>query len=479
MQQVLIECDHAVQKFDADAVHDLRVAIRRCRSMADGLGAIDPNPEWKAMKKGAKALFSALGDLRDVQVMEEWIEQLGWKQEPAGTVLLDYLAGRESDLKHHAAVALEAFDGKQWRRWMRTLPARAHRFRPGGLLFRHLTLERWAEALNLHRQAMRNRSGPALHRVRIGLKRLRYIVENFLPEQHAAWGSDLKALQDALGEVHDLDVLWATAMKIHAFPDPESRARWHARIREEREQRVNQYRRKMTGPGSLWQVWRASLPEGKELEVANLSRVRTWAQTLDPDFSHAQHVTRLALDLYDGLARLGLAPALEDQQSRQVLRAAALMHEIGRAEGNKSHHKRSYKFIRNFESHPGWGTDHRELVAFVARYHRGALPQPRQKSYLRIPAERRKTALRLAAILRLANSFDAHRDRRIGRLKVQRQDHSLLILAQGYSPTAPLAEEIAAGRHLFEMLYRQPVLVRPLVGNRVPLQRVARLAKTA
>ena len=44
------------------------------------------------------------------------------------------------------------------------------------------------------------------HRLRIAIKRFRYIVENFLPLQHAAWSDDLKQVQDLLGEVHDLDV---------------------------------------------------------------------------------------------------------------------------------------------------------------------------------------------------------------------------------------------------------------------------------
>src|SRR5215475_923707 len=76
MESVLEECDHVSAGFSADPVHDLRVALRRCRSMADGLMAIDPDPEWKAMKKAGKQLFQRLGALRDVQVMLEWIEKL-------------------------------------------------------------------------------------------------------------------------------------------------------------------------------------------------------------------------------------------------------------------------------------------------------------------------------------------------------------------------------------------------------------------
>ena len=76
MERVLEECGRAAAGFEADPVHDLRVAIRRCRSLADGLMAMDPDPSWKEMKKAGRKLFRALGELRDMQVMQEWIDKL-------------------------------------------------------------------------------------------------------------------------------------------------------------------------------------------------------------------------------------------------------------------------------------------------------------------------------------------------------------------------------------------------------------------
>ena len=58
------------------------------------------------------------------------------------------------------------------------------RVRPGSLVFKHLALERWTAARELHTRALRNRSQVGFHTLRIGIKRFRYIVENFLPEQH-------------------------------------------------------------------------------------------------------------------------------------------------------------------------------------------------------------------------------------------------------------------------------------------------------
>src|SRR5260370_10194900 len=76
MLRVLEECGRVTSDFGPDPVHDLRVSLRRCRSLADGLMALDPDPDWKAMKKAGKRLFQRLGDLRDIHVMQEWVEKL-------------------------------------------------------------------------------------------------------------------------------------------------------------------------------------------------------------------------------------------------------------------------------------------------------------------------------------------------------------------------------------------------------------------
>ena len=468
MERVLVECDHASGELAADPVHDLRVALRRCRSMADGLRVMDPNPAWKEMKKAGRQLFRQLGELRDAQVMEEWVGRLGNADDPVATALLQFLSGREAQLKEQAALALQEFDRKQWKRWITSLPRRAARIRPGSALFKHLALERWTEAYELHRGALRNRSQIAFHRLRIGLKRFRYIVENFLPEQHAAWSGDLKELQDWLGEVHDLDVLWATALQVNAFPDPESRSNWHSRIIEERTRRIEKYRGKMLGKASLWQLWRAQLPVGKQIESAALSRLKRWASFLDPDFKHSIHVARLALQLYDGLPNNQPAdPAHGDQ--RAILQAAALLHDVGRSEDEKGRHKATYKLIRRLAPPLGWSAEQMRWVGIVARYHRGALPGAGQETLAGLSAIQRQSFLRLAGILRVASAFDSEKSGRIQRLEVRAQNGVIEIAAQGYSPRDRMAEEIAAARHLLETVYRRPVMVKPL---RVPRPRL-------
>jgi len=497
MERVLVECDSAAAGFDADPVHDLRVALRRCRSLADGLIAIDPDPSWKDMKKAGKKLFQALGELRDMQVMQEWIEKLSSARDvaspsagdlssvdPVAIKLLDHLHAREAECKQHAFKDLNQFDRKQWRQWSRTLPQRASRVRPGSVVYLHLALEKWTAAYELHKHALRTRSQVSWHELRIGIKRFRYTVENFLPRQHALWGDDLKELQDLLGEVHDLDVLWATAIApgLNAFPDVESRKRWREMLNAARTRRIARYREKMVGKHSLWHVWRSELPSGPQLRTAAMSRLRTWAGYLDPDFAHSQRVTQLALLLYDGLKDAGLlkhesSPNLvqDDQQTdpRTILQAAALMHDVGKAKSTQNHQKISYRMIRGLARPLGWSARELELTAVVARYHRGALPHPRGKTMQMLELADRPIAMELAGVLRLANALDTRHGLPVGEneiapkpelsLKVSLQDRFVLVRTSGYSALDSSAESVAAARHLLETVLRRPVIVRALL----------------
>jgi CHAD domain-containing protein len=498
MSRVLEECEHVAADFSPDPVHDLRVALRRCRSLADGLHALDPDPNWKAMRKAGRRLFQRLGALRDIQIMMEWIEKLEPVQscverapspavlaseqnlesipdfdrqaggDPAAQALLLILAAREEQQKLEAHAALEEFDRKQWRQWTRILPARAAGIRLGSALFKHLALERWAEARELHNRALRNRSQTAFHSLRIGIKRFRYIVENFLPAEHKAWSNDLKEMQDLLGEVHDLDILWATAVSCHVFPNEDSRQRWREKILSERTRRIERYRKKMIGNDSLWQVWRAGLPQGKQIQVLATRRMKLWANGLDPDFAHSERVAGLALQLYDGLLASGWQPSADAISARSSLLAAALLHDVGKSKGDKGHHKTSFEMIRAHGNPLGWKAGDLQRAAAVARFHRGPLPTRKHRALRDLLPDEQKVTIQLTAILRLANAFDAAHDGHIRRVQIESQikttrgNEAVIVAAEGYSPLSASAQTIAAGRHLLETVLHRPVVVKPM-----------------
>jgi CHAD domain-containing protein/HD superfamily phosphodiesterase len=535
MGRVLQECEHVSTDFSAEPVHDLRVALRRCRSMADGMMAMDPDKEWKAMKKAGKRLFQRLGTLRDVQIMMEWIEKLEVvtkresaddlparspehledladshsstesaeidQHDPVARALLDILKARESEQKREARAALDEFDRKQWRQWSQSLPIRAARIRPGSAVFKHLALERWAAARELHTRAIRNRSQIAFHTLRIGIKRFRYIVENFLPEEHKAWSNDLKHMQDLLGEVHDLDVLWGTALSCHVFPNEASRQSWHARIAEERTKRIEEYRKRMVGQDSLWNVWRAGLPQGKQIQEIATRRMKLWAKVLDPDSAHSERVARLALELYDGLTAAGLMGSLNGDgqngaagDARACLYIAALLHDVGKANGNKGHHKESLELIKTHGTPLGWKAQNMARAAVVARFHCGALPTRSHRALRDLLPDEQKVTIQLAAILRLANAFDTAHDGQIRRLRIENAavqsqpsrrrtngflrkpaklapNEALIIGAEGFLADSSTAQAVAGERYLLETVLRRPIVIRAMKGP--ALRRVA------
>ncbi|HEY4933587.1 MAG TPA: CHAD domain-containing protein [Terriglobales bacterium] len=461
--RVLEECDKASHDFAADPVHDLRVAIRRCRSMADGFLSVDPDPAWRQMKKLGKGLFASLGELRDTQVMMEWVSKLSASDDPLRQILLDSLQKKEEELKLVAKEALSNFDRKRWIALNARLAERATRVPPDGPVFQYLALERWHDAYELHRTALRNRSAVAYHQLRIGIKRFRYTVENFLPERHQHWSRDLRDLQDALGEVHDFDVLWAM-VKTHAEVGLGERALWQQTISAERQKRIALYRRKMLGRESLWQKWRAELPAGEALAEAVLEKMRTWAAFLDPDDQHTQLVTKLALDIYDGLVREGIFA--ESELSRRILEAAAVMHDIGRGKDG-SHRKRGYRMIRGMKPPVGWNEEYLQCVAIVAHYHRGSLPPSNHPIFAGLPAQRRTELMPLAGVLRLANALDGLHDQRTSSVSLDRRNSALAIYAQGLtSSIGPFGEQLAQSRYLLETCIKMPIVIGPLPVRR-------------
>jgi CHAD domain-containing protein len=462
MQQALNNVEWAASTFSPEAVHDLRTALRRCRSIADGVSAFDADSRWKKMKKAGKQVFQSLGELRDTHVLLDWIKKLAPEHDSTSRTLQIFLQRKEEDLKARALVVLREFDRDRWITWSTELPARIVQLPADSPLFGHLALERWFEARELHHRALRNRTNVAFHDLRIGIKRFRYTIENFLPGLHEFWGRDLKEVQDALGDIHDLDVLWRTASTLNAFSETSSREAWHRSIYAVRRERLDLYRKLMIGRSSLWKTWRAALPKAEQVHSLGLLRFERWAGSLDPDVRHSRHVAHLALQLFDGIS----APSFMQNREkyRSLLKAAALMHDVGRARCNKGHHKESARLIRHLRVPLGWSSDELEQAALVVRYHRGALPCETQKRFSRLAHRKRATVTFLGGLLRLACACDAEHNAQIRNLEVNTTLPVLNIRAQGYGAEGPIAQRLASARCLLELAFERPVFIAPESG---------------
>ena len=257
MERVLELCPQVKDAWDAEAVHDLRVAIRRSRTMADALAEVNPSPGWRKLRKTSRELFHQLGLLRDIQVERDWVKKLGGARDPIRRQLLAHLAQREKQQRKAARTALAQFDRKEWKRWLRKLPDKARFFPLESVVYQRLALAQLNAAAELYHAAQRGRSRVAWHRLRIGLKRFRYTVENFLPQRSEVWIDDLKRLQDLLGDVHDFDVLRAEILRHRASLAPEGVKSWLARIEEQRASRLAEVRQRISYKGSIFLTWRA------------------------------------------------------------------------------------------------------------------------------------------------------------------------------------------------------------------------------
>jgi exopolyphosphatase/pppGpp-phosphohydrolase len=150
--------------------------------------------------------------------------------------------------------------------------------------------------------------------------------------------------------------------------------RWEETVQRERTARIERYRETMGGDKSLWLQWRSAFPRGPAARNASLTRLQAWSSFLDSDVQHSRRVASFAVQIYQGLASTGVLTE-DTKDGCDLLRAAAVVHEVGRAEGNKNHHKKTGKLVGQLDHLVGWTRQDILSMAQVARYHRGALPR--------------------------------------------------------------------------------------------------------
>ena len=133
---------------------------------------------------------------------------------------------------------------------------------------------------------------------------------------------------------------------------------------------------------------------------------------------HALEVARLAEKIFDYISRSNLRSSL-DRHSRTLLSAAALLHDVGYHIAHESHHKHSLYLIKHSEL-TGFSEAERDVIANVARYHKGSEPKERHEHYAALNQADRETVNSLAAILRLADALDRRHDGRVTDLRCVR-----------------------------------------------------------
>ena len=205
---------------DAVGVHQARVASRRLREAVPVLGLALPERRRTRLDRRLRRITRALGPIRELDVSADRLGDLYTGTPTPGV-----------------AAVLEALEARRAAR-LRTLPARLERARPERVLERLSRLAFlvgdvpaavWRGVLSARTAARGRRlrdalehagvlyAGEPLHAARIAIKKLRYAAElagelRVAPTKTAV--RELKAAQETLGRLHDLDVLGAAVQEV-------------------------------------------------------------------------------------------------------------------------------------------------------------------------------------------------------------------------------------------------------------------------
>jgi exopolyphosphatase/guanosine-5'-triphosphate,3'-diphosphate pyrophosphatase len=126
------------------------------------------------------------------------------------------------------------------------------------------------------------------------------------------------------------------------------------------------------------------------------------------DEAHARYVARFATQLFDDL----LTVHAFGERDRLLLRAAAMLHDIGDYIHYSGHHKHSQYLIQHADI-MGITPEERSIVAAIARYHRKGPPAATHPGYRELSKEARGKVRGLSGILRIADALDREHKQKI------------------------------------------------------------------
>jgi exopolyphosphatase / guanosine-5'-triphosphate,3'-diphosphate pyrophosphatase len=149
--------------------------------------------------------------------------------------------------------------------------------------------------------------------------------------------------------------------------------------------------------------------------------VRNLAIQYESDLPHVEHVALLSLQMFDSLAGAGLFRPRPGE--RELLWAAAMLHDVGMTISYDDHHKHSAYLIVSAEL-PGFDPRERALIAQITRYHRKGAPKLGELAAL-ADAGDEELLDRCSVILRLAEHLERGRDQSVREARLRANGHGV------------------------------------------------------
>lgn len=216
------ELERCRVEFSNEAVHDVRVALRRLLSLIKLLNSIDPHPRLRKLSRAFKNQLDEFDDLRDTQVMLAEISE-SIKEFPQLEKLQGHLENNERELLKVLRKELRKLDLTEITRSIRKVRESLTDEERDDSAEPILQSVDDAFLVTQQRHSHIDPTQPAtIHRVRIAFKTFRYMVEIIHPMLKDYPEENLKLMngcQSMMGEIQDLEVILKT---IADFPQTAS-----------------------------------------------------------------------------------------------------------------------------------------------------------------------------------------------------------------------------------------------------------------
>jgi CHAD domain-containing protein len=206
LRSLMLEAGHAMKSGGIEAVHDLRVSIRRFRQVLKIFKPWIPREESRLLRSEMKEIMTHAGDVRDRDIAITLLRKI---HAPGNR----RIAAEIHEKRGAAALALQACLRDFRRRgspaaWRRALKLRKAADAPPAKDAASRILPRTLKDYLRHgaRAARQEASAKELHRFRIATKEIRYTLDLFAPLYGEAIGelaAKLRKIQNHLGAIHD------------------------------------------------------------------------------------------------------------------------------------------------------------------------------------------------------------------------------------------------------------------------------------
>jgi exopolyphosphatase / guanosine-5'-triphosphate,3'-diphosphate pyrophosphatase len=158
-------------------------------------------------------------------------------------------------------------------------------------------------------------------------------------------------------------------------------------------------------------------------DKALLTAARSFANRVDHDTTHGEHVRLLARTLFHQLRDVH---GISDDKG-VLLEVAALLHDVGEVVNQRGHHKHSEYMIR-WGRIPGLDDTSREMVALMARCHRKDASRAKEIiNSSQLSKELRAQLRKMTSLLRIADGLDTDHRSRVEQIVCTRMGDAIVL----------------------------------------------------